>query len=687
MRRALVVAALLAAAAAVLFFLRRRDAAGQPGASVLLVTIDTLRADRVGVYGARNVRTPSLDGLAARGTVFEEALASVPLTLPSHSTILSGLEPPHHGVRDNGTYVFPTDRATLATLLKSRGYATGAFVGAYVLDRRFGLARGFDTYDDRIERRAEGASVLESERRADAVVDAAAAWIQGQSGPFLAWVHLYDPHAPYDPPSPYREEYAGRLYEGEVAYTDACIGRLLSAAEKPGRNLVVAALSDHGEGLDDHGEKTHGFFVYQSTLRVPLLLAGSGIPKGERRKGPTRTADVLPTILARVGLPIPEGLDGADLLRGPARGEIYAETLYPVSLGWAPLRAWRAGSLKLIDAPRRELYDLANDPGETHDLSTERVPDAERLRRALLEFTRDETKTAAAAVPSEVAERLRALGYVGEAPTGQTQGPLKDPKDALPLWQSFEAAVWAEARGDREAALALFRALVEKEPGNAAFRRNLAAALRRAGRSREAIAVLESVERVAPDDPLAWHERATALAEAGRMEDAVRAEREAIRLAPVLPEPHNHLGILLAGQGHHRQALAAFDEAIRLDPNNARAWNNRANALRALGRRDEAAEAYRAAARLAPRDPDPPNGLGVLAVERGELDEAARLFAQVVERDPSYHEAALNLAYVEARQGKAASARARLRLLLAQPLDAALSRRVRGLLQELERIS
>jgi arylsulfatase A-like enzyme/Flp pilus assembly protein TadD len=688
-RRAALVSLILAAACS-------RTATAPPGrgASVLLVTIDTLRADRIGLYGGRDARTPSIDGLGARGLVFEEALSSVPLTLPSHSTILSGLEPPHHGVRDNGAFVFPADRPTLATILKSHGYATGAFVGAYVLDRRFGLARGFDTYDDRIDRRAEGASVLESERRGEEVVKAASAWIAAESGPFLAWVHLYDPHAPYDPPSPYREEYAGRSYEGEVAYTDSCVGRLLTLAEAPGRKLVVALLSDHGEGLDEHGEKTHGFFVYQSTLRVPLVLAGPGIRKGERRAGPARAADVLPTILARVGIPIPAGLDGNDLLGGPPRAEAYAETLYPASLGWSPLRSWRTGNLKLIDAPRPELYDLVRDPGEANDLSSTRAAEVARLRGALLAFTRDEAKTTAATVPAEVAARLRALGYVtggsggtGESPQlkGVARDSLpRDPKDALPLWQSFEAAVAAEARGDRDSALALLRELVAKEPSNAAFRRNLAAALRRAGQSGEAIRVLESVARVAPEDALAWHERATALAEAGRTGEALSAARTAIRLAPALPDPHNHLGILLAGQGRHEQALAEFDEAIRLDPNSARAWNNRANALYALGRRPEATEAYKEAARLAPRDPDPMNGLGVLAVESGDLQGAATLFAQVLERDPSHAEAALNLAYVEARRGNPAAARARLQRLLQARVPRDVSRRARALLAEVE---
>jgi arylsulfatase A-like enzyme len=378
----------------------------EPAASVLLVTIDTLRADRVGAYGAGPGRTPQIDALAAQGLVLEDAWAPVPLTLPSHATILSGLEPPHHGVHDNGAYVFPNEPATLATVLAGRGYATGAFVGAYVLDRRFGLARGFAHYDDRIERNAQGASVLESERRGGEVAAAAEAWIGAQTKPFFAWVHFYDPHAPYDPPSPQREAFAGRAYEGEVAYADASFGRVLAAARaRAGERLLVAVTADHGEGLGEHGERTHGFFVYGATLRVPLVLAGPGFPPGERRRGIARSADILPTLLARLAVPPPPRLDGVDLL-GARPNEAYAESLYPQTLGWAPLRALRVGSLRYVDAPRPELYDLADDPGETRNRLAERSQEAERLRAALAALRAQERAPSRAGLSVETAERL-----------------------------------------------------------------------------------------------------------------------------------------------------------------------------------------------------------------------------------------------------------------------------------------
>jgi choline-sulfatase len=683
-------AALLLAALALWFAARgRAPGAGRgPRPSLLLVTIDTLRADRVGAYGGPKGLTPALDELARRGVVFDEALAAVPLTLPSHATILSGLEPVRHGVYDNGTYVFPESRETLATRLAAEGYATGAFVAAYVLDRRFGLARGFSLYDDRITRRSEGMNVLESERRCPEVVAAARPWIEGQAGPFFAWVHLYDPHAPYDPPPAFAERAPNAPYDGEVAAADACTGELIAAARaRAGEALVVAVISDHGEALGDHGEATHGLFVYQSTLRIPFLLSGPGAPAGERR-GFARSVDVMPTLLGRLGVAVPAGLDGADLLAGPVPREAYAESRYAASFGWAPLHALRLGSLKLIDAPRPELFDLGEDPGEERNLAGARAADVERLRGALRALRSREAAAGRAASDPETAERLQALGYVAApaAPTGVVEAATaRDPKDALPLYRAFESAVWADARGESARAARELGELVEREPGNASFRRTYASVLRRLGRATEAARVLDGLEQVAPDDAVAWHDRALALAEAGRPDEALRADERASVLNPSLPEPYNHRGALLASAGRYSDALTAFDAAVRLDPNNGQAWSNRANVLRALGRPQEAAQAYRRASELQPSAIDPLNGLGVLAVEAGRLDEAAGLFARILDSDPSYQEARLNLAVVEARRGRVERARALATQVVAQARETELRARAQALLQDLGR--
>ena len=499
--------------------------------------------------------------------------------------MLTGLEPPRHGVHVNGSSVVPAELETLATRLRSAGYATGAFVGAYVLDRRFGLARGFDHYDDRITRGDETKSVLESERRGEDVVAAATAWAAAQPAPFFAWVHLYDPHAPYEPPEPFREEYQGRPYDGEVAYADSCVGRLLQAvrAARQDPQLLVAVLGDHGESLGEHGELTHGFFVYQSTLRVPWLLAGPGVPAGVRRKGPARTVDLVPTLLGRLALEVPARLDGVDLFARDSASESYAESLYPESFGWAPLRSFRLGALKLVLAPRPELYDLESDPAEAKNLAALRPDALARLRQALAAARAEERTAAPARQDQESAERLRALGYVAgtRAESGEDAKERPDPKDRLELYRVFEDATWADARGEGDGPLASLRQLVVREPDNPVFRRALAAALRRRGRNGEAVAALG---RSDPRDAVTWHERALAQAGAGRLADAAESDRRAIALDPLLPDPRNHLGVLLARQGQLGDALASFDAALALDPNDARAWNNRANALRDLRR-------------------------------------------------------------------------------------------------------
>jgi tetratricopeptide (TPR) repeat protein len=420
--------------------------------------------------------------------------------------------------------------------------------------------------------------------------------------------------------------------------------------------------------------------VYQSTLRVPLVMAGPGLPAGAVRGGLARSADVLPTLLAQAGVAAPSGLDGRDLMAGAAR-EAYAETEYPQSLGFAPLRSLRAGALKYIEAPRPELYDLAADPGETRNLAGGRAADVERMRSALAAARRAARSSQASADPA-VAERLRALGYAG-AGAAAPAGSGEDPKDALPMWQRFEEATWASARGQHAEAVAALRRLVAERPANVAFRRSLAAALRAAGRAGEAAAVLEKAQADIGADALAWHELALALSAAGRADEALRAEERTLAVNPRLPEAHNHRGTLLAARGRLPEAMLAFSEAIRLDPNNAEAYVNRANAARAQGRREDATRDYEAAVARDPQAVGAWNGLGVLAVEKGDLARAASLFGDVLTRDPTYHEARLNLAVVLARQGRVAEARKQLQELILRAPDSEPARGARAFLRDL----
>ncbi len=462
---------------------RDQQAAPAAGWNLLLVTLDTLRADRLGCYGRDGAETPALDAIAAGGLRFEQAQSAVPLTLPSHATILSGLLPPRHGLRDNGQGTLPADVTTLATRLADAGYRTGAFVGAFVLDHRYGLARGFERYDDEILRRG---SALEAERPGSEVVDRALAWLDerpavegaGVRVPFFAWVHLYDPHAPYEPPEPFRSRHAGDPYGGEIASTDAQVARLTAwlARRRETARTIVVVVADHGESLGEHGELTHGLLLYQPTLRVPLLLSAPGVLAPRVVREPVGLADLAPTLAALLGQPLAGARDGRDLsaalLAGgePPAADLYAESHYPATFGWSPLVALRRGALKLIEAPSvkpvksTELYDLAADPGEARDLRAERRRDAAALTQALAALAKDERRAAPAAADAESRARLAALGYAAPSAAAATQAGTRDPKSAVALFRAYEEAHAAEQQGRLAEAAALLRPLVAADP-------------------------------------------------------------------------------------------------------------------------------------------------------------------------------------------------------------------------------
>jgi len=643
---------------------RRAQSPAHPQ-NLLLVTIDTVRADHLGVYGDAAAETPQLDRLAKEGVRFENAMSAVPLTLPSHATILSGLAPPHHGLRNNAAGRFPTDRETLATRLSTAGRATGAFVGSFVLDHRFGLARGFDVYDDEIERdpAATDSGNLEAERPASAVVDRAVAWLEKNADPrsgrpFFAWVHLYDAHAPYTPPEPYRSRHAENLYDGEIAFVDAQVGRLLEFLErrKLSESTLVAVAADHGEGLGDHGESTHGVLLYEPTLRVPLILRAPGLlPAGKVTRAPVSLTDVAPTVLGLLKIPSPaspaSGADGRDLsaaLTGgtePPEADLYAETEYPRIFGWSGLYALRHGKLKYIAAPGAELYDLSRDPGEASNLLEHRArrPDLDVRLARLQENAR--VPEAAGGRSDETVAKLASLGYIGGAPSAQTpEGKvLKDPKDMVRLFHEFELAHWALLEGRADNAAKTLESLVAADPDNPVFRSQLAKTYRKKGDFSRAIAAYRKAVAAAPEDPEARYNLAVTLQEAGHGAEAFEALTEAIREDPSRPEAHNALGIALAQTGRLSEALAEFDKAAAFDPRDARAQNNRGNVLRQMQRPDEAEQAYRRAIELAPRYADAWNGLGTLQVMRGRPSEALASFQRALELDPHDHEARLNM--------------------------------------------
>ncbi|HEY8120956.1 MAG TPA: sulfatase, partial [Myxococcota bacterium] len=444
---------------------------------VLLITVDTLRADHVGAYGDELARTPALDALAAAGARFDAAISPTPITLPAHTTLMTGLEPPHHGVRGNGVFALPAEIPTLAAQLQGEGFATAAFVGAIVLDRRYGLARGFDHYDDAMSLRHSAKGGGYAERRAEAVVDSAIAWLEAAPSRWFVWVHVYDPHAEYDPPPAWKDRIPRDAYRSEIAYADAQLRRLfelVSARWRDGKTLIVAT-ADHGESLGEHGEPTHSFTLYDATQRVPLLVAGPGIEAGTVVANVVRLADLAPTLLALAGAkPLPEtdGMDVSGALRGSDGAErlAYLETIDTrLNQGWSPLYGVRGPRWKYIRAPRPELYDLIADPGERRDLSSSEPRIAQELDREVSRAHAGARALAWASAAPSAAERaqLESLGYVGAAPAREPDLTVggTDPKDVVARMRDFD--VMRALIDAKDYAGALARA--EAFPGDGAY--------------------------------------------------------------------------------------------------------------------------------------------------------------------------------------------------------------------------
>jgi choline-sulfatase len=652
-------------------------ARGTGDPNLVLVTLDTVRADHLGCYGHSAAVTPWLDRLANEGIRFAQASSPVPLTLPSHATLLTGLLPPHHGLRNNGVGALGGGTATLATLLAGRGYRTGAFVGAFVLDRRFGLNQGFEVYDDEIPRDPRAGVSLEAERPGRDVVDRALAWLGREDPrPFFLWVHLYDAHAPYRPPPAWAARHAGRPYDGEISEVDEQVGRILAelGRRELGKRTVVAVAADHGEGLGEHGELTHGLLLYEPTLHVPLLLSAPGRLKPRVIETPVSLVDLAPTLAGLLGKPLPPpakgALDGRDLsatlLSGgePAMADLYAESRYPAIFGWSPLAALRRRDLKYISAPQPELYDLRKDPRETANLMALSGKPEESTRGFAARLAEIEAGAVAGPHPAppdaEIRARLASLGYVsGSEPAAAPGAPPRsspDPKTMVDLFQRFEQANSRLQDGDIDAALSELAGLVDADPANPVFRGKLAAAWRDRGEIGKAVPLYRQAAADAPRDPEAWYNLAAALQEAGLLTEARQAIDHALRLDTSRPEAHNTLGIVAMGEGKLEEAGREFATAAELDPRNARALNNLGNALRAQGRVDEAERAYQRSAALAPRYAEPLNGLGTLEVERDRPNAALPYFERALALAPAYHEVRLNRAIAHDLAGDAAGA-------------------------------
>lgn len=618
--------------------------------SIVLITIDTLRADRL-----RRGFTPSIDALADAGARFDNARTTVPLTLPAHVSIMTGTLPSAHGVHDNGV-VFKPGPPTLAGVLRGAGYRTGAFVGAYVLNRRFGLNDGFDTYDDVVHREPERGARLEAERRGGEVVDAALAWLRTAPQPFFLWVHMYDPHAPYDPPAEFRTKAGGHPYDGEVAYADAQVGRIAAELRQRGSldGTIVAVAGDHGEGLGDHGEQTHGMLAYDSTLRVPLVLAASRWTKPKVVADPVSLVDLAGSLLHMAQVAPPSEMNGWVLLsRKPQDRDVYAETEYPRVAGWHPLTSLAGERWKLIVSSDAELYDLSVDRGETTNLASTKPALVEGMRKRVQELARPRGATLSQpAIAADAAERLRALGYASGGPAPTAREDATNPARTIEAWTRFEAALTLVGAGRAAEALPALKPLAERFRDAPVFQSTYARALKDTGQPAVAVAIYRRAIAQWPNEATLYHDLAIAARAAGDTREARRAEQAALAISKDDPAALNGLGLMEAEAGRPAEAAASFERAAEGDPSNASYWANLGNARRQLGDLDRAEAAYRRALESDRSYPDAANGLGAVLVQRGRAAEAIPLFERALARSGDFHEARLNLGIAFQESGR-----------------------------------
>jgi arylsulfatase A-like enzyme/tetratricopeptide (TPR) repeat protein len=643
--------------------------------NVILISLDTTRADHLGCYGNSNARTPAIDGLAQRGVLFAQAAATAPLTLPSHSSIMTGLYPTNHGVRLNGTNALSQEHTTLAEALGERGYQTGAFVGAFVLDARWGLKQGFQTYDDQFDlSKFKQLDLAAVQRPANQVVDAALAWLEREkTKPFFAWIHLYDPHTPYEPPEPLLTEFRSRggegLYDGEIAFADQQVDRILSWLKASGldqRSLIVI-VGDHGEGLGSHGEGTHGFYVYDYAMHVPFIVATPiNELQGMRVDSQVSLVDVLPTVLALTGVNPKRQVHGRSLLPlmfgASTAGESYAysESMAPeLQFGWSALHSLRSRRFKYIEAPRPELYDLIADPKETTNVFAQHASLAfemgRQLDRLIEDTSRDAPAPEAANLDKETQERLAALGYVGNAapankPAGGS-GELADPKDKLDVFIAVQRAGELMVKGEYEESARALEHAVRQEPAMPQALLMLGSCYTELGRTTEAKARFDQVLKNDPQNIQALIGLANILLDEGQTNDVVTLCKRTISLDPRNSQAYALLGNAYIEQQQPLTALPYLEKAVEIQP---KITQNRLNLAASL---IEAKQLPRAQGilddilREHPKFPGAWFNLGVLYEEQRQADDARKAYTAEVTNYPKSFKARFNLGKMLAAQG------------------------------------
>ena len=693
--------------------------------NVILISIDTLRADRLSAYGSQRVSTPNIDALAREGVRFTNAASTVPFTLPAHSSIMTGTYPPYHGVRENVGYLLDDSLPTLAGQLSQHGWSTGGFVSAFVLDSRWGIGRGFDTYYDEFDPEETSKGNLASvQRDGSETISAAVDWIDSSpEAPFFLWLHLYDPHDPYTPPEPFKSQYR-HPYDAEVAYTDSLIGEFRQALEDRDllENSLLVLTADHGEGLGQHQEGFHGFFIYDSSMRVPLIIrAPFGNLAGREVAEAVSHVDLLPTILEATGVPIPDQVQGASLLPAMLALEptdaperlVYSESLYPLlHYGWAPLRSIRSSRFKFIDSPRPELYDLSTDPDESTNALLDERRTSRELKDALdamiASIEAGGVDSQATDLDEDTMRQLQALGYVagrgGMDLEDIADHDRADPKDRIRLHQMVMAAQSDLGREDLDTAEAkLLEALKTDDSlldahnmlGTISMQRNefdqallhfqtalvqkadhtpailgLANAYLRLDRREEALVGFQRVLEITPTDSSAALGAADVLVQQDRPQEATAILEKALdqeRPAPVL---YSRLGELIVKEGQTERATQLFQQAIDGNDELAPAHYNLAVILEEEGRLDEAMTHYQRTIELAPSHFQALFNLGRLYGHRQQLDRQQGLYEAAIEANPEFYRGYFYLAkLIMDRGGNLQQAEALARDALSQDVE------------------
>jgi tetratricopeptide (TPR) repeat protein len=622
--------------------------------------VDTLRADHLSCYQAGRRPTPHVDSLAAKGTLFSQVASPFPLTLPAHASLLTSTYPAATGVQDNGIPL-PSDAVTLAAVLKNSGYATGAFVASFVLDRRFGLNQGFDVYEGPIDvhNQITGGPV-ERKRPGAQVAEAAMRWVERNSGgPFFLFLHLYDLHLPYDLPNDPALRHGETGYSAELAYEDRVVGDLLAflARRQLLEKALIAFTSDHGEGLGEHAESTHGYFIYQSTLHVPLIVhwpAGFSRAPGGKVDEPASLLDVAPTILDAVGVPAPGGMRGRTLLGGAGGREVYSESLYARNhFGCAALRSLRAGRYKYIEAPKPELYDLSADPKEQHNLFDQQRSQAAAMGQKIAALRAGSTPAAKPASPKpDTVRALRSLGYLsGPAQAGGPE-PRVDPKDRIADFERYYTALTLASAGKLSESDAVLRGLRDKVPDVVDVRIGLGLNQQRLGDFLAAAREFKAAIELSPSDAQAHFELGFCYFRLGKSDDAVPQLKAALTLEPWYTRAEEALAEISIQKKDLPQARAHLNHLLSVDPNSYTAHYNLGIFAAMEGRWSEAQQRLLSALRADPGSAEAHDTLGKIYFQRGDLDQARRQFEEAVRLQPKLPAPHYDLAQVLQKQGR-----------------------------------